>query len=216
MNYTWVMDNSQMIGGLVFSHLVYTLIPTLIAVAFSIPLGGIAYRHPKARGFIVNISSILYTIPSLALFVLLPRILGTKILDPVNVIVALTIYSSALMIREVTAGLSAVPEPVIQVAQGMGMTSLQRFFKVELPIAMPVLFGALRVVVVSNISIVTVAALVGIPQLGTLFTIGFTRNTFVPIVTGLVICLVLALVLDRLILVCSKLVTPWRERTANA
>jgi osmoprotectant transport system permease protein len=105
-----------------------------------------------------------------------------------NVVIALTIYSVALMVREVADGLASVPREVLDAAEGMGLTSMQRFFRVELPVALPVLFGALRVVVVSNISIVTVAALVGISQLGSLFTIGFSRRTFVPIIAGGVPC----------------------------
>ncbi len=215
MNYTWVLHNLSTIIGMLGSHLLYTLIPTLLALVISIPLGGVAYRHSKLYAPIVNVSSIFYTVPSLAMFVLLPKILGTRILDPINVIVALTIYSVALMVREVADGLSAVPKDVVQAAKGIGLTNMQLFFKVELPIAMPVLFGALRVVIVSNISIVTVAALIGISQLGTLFTIGFTRHTFVPIVTGLVVCLLLALVLDKLILAIGKIATPWREERKN-
>ncbi len=201
-----------MIGELTISHLFYTLLPTVIGLVVSIPLGGVAYRYRKLYGVIVNISSVLYTVPSLALFVLLPKILGTRILDPLNVVIALTVYSVALMVREVADGLASVPREVLDAAEGMGLTSMQRFFRVELPVALPVLFGALRVVVVSNISIVTVAALVGISQLGSLFTIGFSRRTFVPIIAGLVVCLVLALVLDRLIAALGKAVTPWRER----
>jgi osmoprotectant transport system permease protein len=208
----WILDNLPMIGELTISHLFYTLLPTVIGLVVSIPLGGVAYRYRKLYGVIVNISSVLYTVPSLALFVLLPKILGTRILDPLNVVIALTVYSVALMVREVADGLASVPREVLDAAEGMGLTSMQRFFRVELPVALPVLFGALRVVVVSNISIVTVAALVGISQLGSLFTIGFSRRTFVPIIAGLVVCLVLALVLDRLIAALGKAVTPWRER----
>ena len=212
MKIAWILDNLPMIGELTISHLFYTLLPTVIGLVVSIPLGGVAYRYRKLYGVIVNISSVLYTVPSLALFVLLPKILGTRILDPLNVVIALTVYSVALMVREVADGLASVPREVLDAAEGMGLTSMQRFFRVELPVALPVLFGALRVVVVSNISIVTVAALVGISQLGSLFTIGFSRRTFVPIVAGLVMCLVLALVLDRLIAALGKAVTPWRER----
>jgi osmoprotectant transport system permease protein len=212
MKFAWILDNLPMIGELTISHLFYTLLPTVIGLVVSIPLGGVAYRYGKLYGVIVNISSVLYTVPSLALFVLLPKILGTRILDPLNVVIALTVYSVALMVREVADGLASVPREVLDAAEGMGLTSMQRFFRVELPVALPVLFGALRVVVVSNISIVTVAALVGISQLGSLFTIGFSRRTFVPIIAGLVVCLVLALVLDRLIAALGKAVTPWRER----
>lgn len=213
MNISWIFNNLDTIAGLTLTHLVYTLVPTVLGLVLSIPLGALAHRVRPLRNVIVNVSSVLYTIPSLALFVLLPRILGTQILDPLNVVVALTIYSIALMVREVVAGLDSVPDEVTQEAIAMGVGGIQRFFQIELPCALPVLFGALRVATVSNISIVTVAALVGIEQLGSLFTIGFSRRMYTPIIAGLVVCLILSLVLDRLILIAGRKATPWDQRS---
>ena len=157
----------------------------------------------------VGVSGLLYTIPSLALFVALPGIIGTKILDPVNVVVALTLYTVALLVRIVADGLGAVPEDVKAAATAMGYRRIRRVLSVELPIAIPVIAAGLRVAAVSNVSLVSVAALIGVPQLGQLFTSGFQLFYYIPIVWGVVLCLLLAFLLDGLILLAARLLTPW-------
>jgi len=199
--FEWFASNASTVGALTLSHLWLTLLPTAIGLLISLPLGYIANQVPRLNTFIVGGTSLFYTIPSLALFILLPKILGTKVLDPINVVVALTIYTIALLTRVVDDGLSSVPEDAVRSAHGMGFTKAQTFFRVELPIAIPTIISGLRVVVVSNISIVTMAAVIGISQLGSLFTIGFTRRLFPPIIIGLVVCLILALILDRLLFI---------------
>ncbi len=210
----WVADHVGLIAGLTGSHLWLTVLPTVVGFVLSMPLGYLAYTYRKTHTVIVGGTSLFYTIPSLVLFVLLPRILGTPILSPVNVVVALTVYTIALMVRVIADGLSAVQPDTIDVAHGMGFTRAQTFFKVELPIAIPTIVAGLRVVVVSNISIVTVAALVGISQLGSLFTMGFTRRLLVPIIVGLIVCTLLSIILDRLLVMAGHLLTPWDRRGA--
>jgi osmoprotectant transport system permease protein len=211
---TWLSLNYRSVLELTVSHLWLTLLPTVIGLLVALPLGYIAHHVPRLNTLIVGGTSLFYTIPSLALFILLPKVLGTKVLDPVNVVVALVIYTVALLTRVVDDGLSAVPEDAVRSAQGMGFTRAQSFFRVELPIAVPTVISGLRVVVVSNISIVTMAAVIGIAQLGSLFTMGFTRRLFPPIVVGLVVCLVLALILDRLLYLLGSKITPWVEKEA--
>ena len=143
-------------------------------------------------------------------------VLGTKILDPINIVVALTLYTVALLVRVVADGLASVPHDTVAAAEAMGYRGWQRLVLVELPVAVPVIAAGLRVAVVSNVSIVTMAALLGIPQLGSLFTQGFQLRLFAPLVTGVVLCVVLAVVFDGLILVGNKLLTPWRQRTVTA
>jgi osmoprotectant transport system permease protein len=143
-------------------------------------------------------------------------LLGTKILDPINIIVALTCYTLALLVRVVADGLSSVPHDTVAAAEAMGYRGWQRLLLVELPVAVPVIAAGLRVAVVSNVSIVTMAALLGIPQLGSLFTQGFQLRLFVPLVTGVLLCVVLAVILDGLIIVANKLLTPWRQRTVTS
>jgi osmoprotectant transport system permease protein len=192
-------------------HAWLSAVPVAIGLAVAIPLGWWAHRSRYARTPLVAAAGVLYTIPSLALFVLLPALLGTRILDPVNVIAALTLYSVALLVRVVADGLAAVPDDVEQSATAMGYGSLQRLLAVELPIAVPVIVAGLRVTAVSNVSLVSVSALLGVPQLGQLFTNGFQLFRTEPIVLGIVGCLLLAAVFDTLIVLTGRLLTPWRS-----
>lgn len=214
MRLDWITSNADQILELTLAHLWLTLLPTVIGLVLAIPLGYFAFNNRRLYPLIVGGTSLFYTIPSLALFILLPKVLGTKVLDPLNIVVALVIYTIALLVRVVADGLASVSHDVVYAAQGVGYTRAQIFFKIQLPIAVPAILSGLRVVVVSNISIVTMAAVIGIAQLGSLFTMGFTRRLFVPIIIGLVICLLLALVLDRLLVMLGKIMTPWSQKGA--
>jgi osmoprotectant transport system permease protein len=172
----WVLSNLGYIGGLVADHIYFALVPVVIGLALAIPLGWLANRAGVGRTIAINLSGLLYTIPSLALFVLLPPLLGTRILDPVNVIVALTVYTVALLVRTVADALSAVPAVVVNSATAMGYTPLRRFIAVELPLSVPVVVAGLRVAAVSSISLVTVGAVIGFGGLGKMFTDGFQRD----------------------------------------
>ncbi|HEX5334814.1 MAG TPA: ABC transporter permease subunit [Propionicimonas sp.] len=191
------------------SHAVLALIPLVVGLLLAIPLGWLATRYRVLYTPLIAGTGLLYTIPSLALFILMPLVLGTGILDPVNVVVALTIYTIALLVRTVADGLGSVPDDVVQAATAMGIGRVRRFWSVELPLAVPVIAAGLRVAAVSNVSIVSVAALLGIPQLGSLFTDGFARNFLDPIAVGILACMVLALAMDLAILWISRAVTPW-------
>ena len=204
-----VLGHLDQLFELMLNHAVLAIIPLVVGLLLAIPLGWLARRHRVLYTPLIAGTGLLYTIPSLALFILMPLVLGTGILDPVNVVVALTIYTVALLVRTVADGLGSVPDDVAQAATAMGIGRVRRFFGVELPLAVPVIAAGLRVAAVSNVSIVSVAALLGIPQLGSLFTDGFARNFLDPIVVGLLACMALALVLDLAILWGSRAVTPW-------
>ncbi|WP_314139066.1 ABC transporter permease [uncultured Plantibacter sp.] len=216
MTIDWIWENLPLIGDLTLNHLWLTLTPTVLGLLVALPFGWWAHRSRRGRPFIVGTAGLLYTIPSLALFIILPTILGTKILDPINIVTALTVYTVSLLVRVVSDGLSSVPVDAVQAAEAMGYRSWQRLVLVELPVAVPVIAAGLRVAVVSNVSIVTMAALLGIPQLGTLFTQGFQLRLFVPLVTGILLCVVLAVILDLVIVRLGSLATPWRDRTVVA
>lgn len=191
-------------------HAILSLVPVVIGLLISIPLGWLANRVSWTYPPLVTLAGVLYTIPSLALFVIMPSVLGTRILDPVNVVVALSVYTVALLVRVVADGLASVPDDVRQSALAMGFNGFQRFFRIDLPVAVPVIAAGLRVAVVSNVSLVSVAAVIGIPQLGQLFTIGFQSSNYAPIVLGILGCLVLAMIYDALILLGLRVLTPWR------
>ena len=205
----WLASHLGQVAGLLATHTVLAVLPLLIGLALAVPLGWLARRYPALHTPIIAGTGLLYTIPSLALFILMPLVLGTGILDPLNVIVALTIYTVALLVRTVADGLGAVPDQVLQAASAMGIGPVRRFFTVELPLAVPVISAGLRVAAVSNVSIVSVAALIGVAQLGSLFTDGFARDYLDPIVVGIVACVLLSVALDLLIRGLTSLATPW-------
>lgn len=204
----WGVELRELLS-LTLDHIYLAGLPLIIGLLIAIPLGWIALRRRWLYAPLIAGTGLLYTIPSLALFILLPGILGTRILDPVNVLVAMTIYTIALLTRTVADGLGSVPEHVRQASTAMGYSSIRRLFVVELPLAVPVISAGMRVAAVSNVSIVSVAALVGVSQLGVLFTAGFNRNVMGPIVVGVVACVLLAVLFDLVILVVTKALTPW-------
>jgi osmoprotectant transport system permease protein len=209
----WIPRNISLILGLLGEHLVLALVPVLAALVLAVPLGWLANRYPLARAVLIPSAVVLYTVPSLALFIVLPGVLGTQILNPLNVVVALTIYTVALLVRSIADALAAVPGMVVAAAVAMGFRPARRFVSVELPLAVPVLIAGLRVATVANISLVSVGALIGVGGLGELFTDGYQRNFPTEIFTGIVLTVVLALVADAVLLGIGRLATPWEHAT---
>lgn len=205
----WFIDNFPYVLELTGYHLVQAVLPLVFGVAVAIPVAQAARLNKPLAGIILTTSALLYTVPSLAMFVLLPVLLGTRVLDMVNVIVALTIYAVALLVRSTLDALNSIDDGVRQAAVAMGYTPVRRFLAVDLPLSIPVLFAGLRVISVSNISLVSVGALIGIPSLGTLFTDGLFRSFPTVIVIGIVVTLVLALVMDLLLVVLERVLSPW-------
>ena len=212
----YLETNGETVVDALFQHVWLALVPVAIAFVASLPLGWMVVRFGWARHPLLTASSILYTVPSLALFLLLPGVLGTGILDPINVVIALSLYSLALLVRTTSDGLASVDTQAVQAATAMGYTPLRRWFAVELPLALPVVLAGLRVATVANISMVTVSALIGIESLGSLFTRGFQLNFYVPpIFIGLVLSVLLALVADLAIVLTQRAVTPWARVEAS-
>ena len=208
-------ENSEQINSWLGWHARLSALPLLFGLLIALPLGWLARRYRWLYPPLVTVAGLLYTIPSLALFILLPGILKTRILDPNNVVVALTIYTVALLVRVVADALGAVPEEVLQAATAMGYRRIGRLLKVELPIAVPVIAAGLRVAAVSNVSLVSVAALIGVPQLGQLFTNGFQLSYQTPILLGILLSVLLALVFDTVIQLLARVLTPWRRAVAR-
>jgi osmoprotectant transport system permease protein len=208
---TWLGDHFADVLSLAEQHVYLAGLPLVLGLLIALPLGWLASRYRVLYPFLIIGTGLLYTIPSLALFIMLPLLLPTHILDPINVLVAMTIYTVALLVRTVADGLGSVPDDVNQSATAMGYKRVRRFTSVELPLAVPVISAGLRVAAVSNVSIVSVAALIGVSQLGSLFTDGFSRNFLDPIIVGVVACVLLALLFDVAILGLTRLVTPWQR-----
>lgn len=190
-------------------HLRLSLVPVVLGLLIAVPIGALIQRTTQPRRVVTVLASIIFTIPSLALFVVLPLVIPTRILDEANVIIALTLYTTALLVRAVPEALDAVPPEVLDSAIAVGYRPLTRVLKVELPLAIPVLIASLRVVAVTNISMVSVGSVIGIGGLGTWFTEGYQANKSGQIIAGIIAIFVLAVVIDTLILLAGKALTPW-------
>jgi len=211
----YLRDHPDDVWQWFLAHVWLSVLPVLIGLLIALPIGWLASRFRWTYAPITNLAGVLYTIPSVALFIIMPSIIHTKILSPINVVVALTVYSVALLVRVVADGLSSVPVDVRAAATAMGFKGFGRFFKVELPIAVPVITAGVRVAMVSNVSLVSAAALIGVAQLGSLFTEGFSLQMTSTVLLGILLCLLLALTLDLLILTLNRWLTPWQRAVVS-
>jgi osmoprotectant transport system permease protein len=209
LDWAWLQRNADNIASLLGQHALLAVIPVLAALVTAVPLGYLVFKSGPVANGILAVFGVIYSIPSLALFVALPLILGTSILSPLNVAVALAIYSVALLVRSVVDGLRSVPASVKQSATAVGYGWFRRLARVELPLAMPVIFAGLRVATVSNIALVSVAAIIGSGALGKLFDRGLASRFYTPLIVGLVLSVLLALVADAVILLIQRSALPW-------
>jgi osmoprotectant transport system permease protein len=206
---TYLSNNGDTIATALRQHIWLALVPVVLGFVIALPVGYLGVRFPWVYHPLVNTCGVLYSIPSLALFVFLPVILGTKILSPLNIVVALTVYTVALLARTVADGLRSVDPLVVESATAMGYRRLRRLVDVQLPVALPVILAGVRVATVANISLVSVGALIGVGGLGQLFTRGFQLFYLEPIIVGIVLSVALAAVADLVIVLIQRWVTPW-------
>lgn len=206
---SWLWSNVGLVWDLTVAHVTLSVFPIVIGFLLSIPIGWVANRYRASRGVLLTIGGILYTIPSLPLFVAMPALIGTQILDPKNVVIALSLYALALMVRTTSDALASVPGDVLQSATAVGFSTWRRFWSVELPLAGPVLLAGLRVVSVSTVSLVSVGSLVGVSNLGTMFIQGLNQYNNPEVVTGIVAIIIIALVFDLALVLLGRLLMPW-------
>ena len=207
----WILDNRSLIQERTVQHLRIALPPILLSFLLSLPIGWLANRFRRSRALLLGGLGLLYAIPSLPLFIALPGILGTGLRDPTNIIIALAIYGVSLMARATTEGLQSVDIDVRQAATAMGFSGWSRFWKIEVPLAGPVLLAGIRVVAVSTISLTTVGAVLGIKSLGLLFTDGTQRNIPEEILAGIAMTLLIALLVDTLLVAVGRVLLPWTK-----
>ena len=210
---TWVLGNLDLIWSLTLAHLWQSLAPIVLGFAISLPLGWIAWRTRLLRSGTVIITGLLYTIPSLALLTLLPELLGLPINSEANLIAALTIYAVALLVRSVVDGLDSVDPAVRLAATATGFGAARRFWTVELPLAGPVLLAGLRVTAASTVALATVGILVGVTNLGYLFTNGLQRRIIPEVLIGILVVAAIAVVIDLLLLLAGRALMPWQRAT---
>jgi osmoprotectant transport system permease protein len=210
MMWSWIPSNASQIWQYTQDHVLLGVLSPLIGLAISLPLGIAAARWRWFYPPVLTVVNVIYAIPALALFVALIPSLG---LTDKNVIVALTLYSLCVIVPNVVAGLRAVPEAVRQAATAMGYGALRRLVFVELPLAVPVIIGGLRVAMVSSISLASIAQLIGVYSLGYFFIDGEQRAFPTEIYVALVLIIVLALACDLVLVGVRRALTPWVARS---
>jgi osmoprotectant transport system permease protein len=208
MNWDWLGRNVDLLTDQSVQHVRITFIALALGIAVAFPVALAGHRWRRAYPAILATTQVLYTIPSLALFVLLLTIVG---LNEWPVIIGLAIYSLVILVRNVVEGLRAVPSEVRDAATAMGYGETRRLFTVELPLALPAIFAGLRVASVSTISLVSVGALIGTGGLGQLFIEGFQIDNPIEIWAGIVLTVALALVVDLALVGAQRLLTPWAK-----
>ncbi len=208
----WALDNLGLVGELTVDHLRQSAIAIMAGFVLSVPLGWIAWRYRFLRSAMLATTGLLYTVPSLALLLILPIIIGFPATSEANLIIALTLYALAIMVRAVADGLDSVDSAVRQAATAIGYGGGRRFWAVDLPLAGPAILAGLRVTAVSTISLATVGILVGVTNLGYLFTNGLQRRIVAEVLVGVVVVTLLALFIDRLIVLAGRVFMPWTRR----
>ncbi|MDX2375851.1 ABC transporter permease [Microbacterium sp. LRZ72] len=212
---SWVLDSLDLIGELTLIHLRQSVVAIVLGFVLSVPIGWVAFRFRLLRSGLITVVGLLYTIPSLALLMLLPTIFGYSAISETNLIIALTIYALAIMVRSVSDGLQSVDGGVRQAATAVGYGSLRRFFAVEFPLAGPVVLAGLRVTAVSTISLATVGILIGVTNLGYLFTNGLQRRIIPEVFAGVVAVVVIALLIDYLLVLAGRALMPWARKPSR-
>lgn len=190
----------------VLQHLELTAASVLVALVVALPLAVLARRRRWAAGPVLAVTTILYTIPSLAMFSLLLPVYG---LSASLVVAGLVLYSLTLLVRNILAGLRAVPEEIRQAARGMGYGPVRLLLAVELPLALPAAMAGLRIATVSAVSLLTVGAIVGFGGLGNLIYSGMNTYFKAQVLTASVLCVLIAVAADLLLLGAQRLMTPW-------
>lgn len=208
---TWVLDNLDLIWSLTLDHVRQSVIAIALGFVIALPIGWAAWRYTILRGPVLTAIGLLYTIPSLGLFALLAA-LGVPYRSEMNLIIALTIYGVAIMTRSVTDGLDSVDPATRSAAIAVGFGPWRRFWTVDLPLSGPVLLAGLRVTATSTIALATVGILIGVQNLGYLFTNGFQRRIVPEILAGVVAVVVIALLVDLLLVIAGRIAMPWMPR----
>jgi osmoprotectant transport system permease protein len=205
--WAYVRTRSDLIQHSLFQHIALSALALALALALAIPLALLALRSRILRTGILSVLGIVYTIPSLALFVLLQPVFGVTKATPV--VIALIAYAQLLLVRNILVGLEEVPSDVLEAARGTGYGGLRLLLQIRMPLALPAILAGLRVTTVSTIALLTVGGVIGQGGLGQLLYDGF-QNDFNPqVLTALLLIVALALVADLLLLLLQRLSTPW-------
>jgi osmoprotectant transport system permease protein len=209
IRFDWIVDNLGRIGQRLGEHVLMVVASVVIGFVISFALALLARRHRWTYGPIIAVTGTLYAIPSLALFVLLIPITGLSLATG---IVALVLYTLLILVRNIVVALDGVPPEVVEAATGMGYGPIQRFWRVELPVAIPVIVAGLRIATVTTVGLVAITTFIGLGGLGYLIINSGTRRFFpTSIYVGVALCVLLAVVADLLLLWLQRRLTPWAQ-----
>jgi len=207
---SYVTSNWDTIVGYLGEHVRLTIGAVVLGALIALPLALLARRSRWLSGPVLGLSTLVYTIPSLAMFGFFAPVTG---ITATTVLIGLVLYSLVILVRNFLAGLQAVPPDVREAARGMGYGPVRLFWQVELPLALPAFMAGIRVATVSTVALVTVGVIVGHGGLGQLITGGFAANFYrAEIVTGALGCVLLALLADLLLAGAERALTPWARR----
>lgn len=206
VDWQWILDNRMTIGALLWQHIQLVAIPLFFGTLLTGLLIGLTLRWPKAAQPLLYLCGVLFTIPSLALFILLLPFTGLSLTTSV---IGLTLYSLLILLRNTLAGIEKLPAAVLESARALGYTRGYRFFDIELHLLAPSLFAGLRIASVTLVGLVTVTALIGQGGLGQLLLAGFNQDFITPVIVSLALSLVLSLLFDSLIARVGYWLTPW-------
>lgn len=212
-SWQYVRDNSDTILAALREHTWLTARAVVIAALVALPLAVLAYWFRSLSAPILAVTGVLYTVPSLALFAFLAPYLG---IGAITVLTVVALYALLVIVRNALAGLNQVPPEVREAAEGMGYGRWGRLFRIELPLALPGILTGVRLATVSTVALVTVGVVVGRGGLGQLIFAGFQNNFYkAQIMTGTLLCVLLALVLDLVLAGVGRLLTPWLARRSS-
>jgi osmoprotectant transport system permease protein len=202
----WVGDHLDEIQTRLAEHITLTFWAVLLGFLIAFPLALLAARYRRLYPPVIGVTGVLYTIPSIALFVFLIPWTG---LSRTTALVPLVAYTLLILIRNIVAGLDGVAPEVREAAQGMGYRRTRQVFSVELPLALPAIVAGIRIATVTTIGLITVTALIGQGGLGQFMIDGFQRDFRTPLTVGIILSVVLAVIADLLLVGAQRLVSPW-------
>lgn len=210
IDWDWIGRNGDVIWDRTVEHLFLTLVPVGLGVVIASALTAAVLRWRRSFGPITVTAGILYTIPSLALFAALIPVVG---LNAGNAIIALTSYTLLILVRNFVAGIDGVPPAMLEAADGMGYTRPSRFWRMEVPLALPVIVAGIRIATVTTVGLVTVSVILGLGGYGFFIYRGFQARQFTQTLVGLVLCILLATMLDFVFVGIQRWLTPWARRS---
>jgi len=211
---SYIFNHPGIVWSLLLAHLGMTLLALAIAVLIALPLALLITRYRWLNLPILGSLGILYTIPSLALIILLIPLFGLNVR---SVIVAMVIYSQVILVRSLVVGLQSVQPSVLEAASGMGMNSWQRWWQIQVPLMLPIFLAGLRIAAVVAIAVATIGAKFGAGGLGTLLFEGIAQaGRFDKIWAGAIAVALLAFALNGLLLTLERIVTPATRSTSQS